>query len=203
MRIVVLGATSRTGRLLVDEASARGHTVVAFTRRPEILEGTAGVSAVVRGDGRDPAMLGDALDGAEAVISLLPGGGRKDPRLATEVARCLVTAMPAAGVRRLVAVSAYPVVADRPRVPIWMLRRLLAVPYADVTRMEDIITASVLDWTVVRLNRLTDKPGVGGAAVSRQLLAHARSLTRADAAAVLLDVVADDLHAGAAVNVGG
>ena len=34
MRIVVLGATSRTGLQLLAEARRRGHQIVAFTRRP-------------------------------------------------------------------------------------------------------------------------------------------------------------------------
>ena len=37
MRIVVLGATSRTGLLLLAAAQRRGQQIVAFTRRPEAL----------------------------------------------------------------------------------------------------------------------------------------------------------------------
>ena len=37
MKIVVLGATGTTGRLVVDEALAAGHEVVAFVRRPEAV----------------------------------------------------------------------------------------------------------------------------------------------------------------------
>ena len=74
MRIVVLGATSRTGLQLLAEARQRGHQIVAFTRRPEALPDSPALAAVVRGDGRDPSALTGALAGADAAISLLPGG---------------------------------------------------------------------------------------------------------------------------------
>lgn len=200
MRIAVLGATSRTGLLLLAEASKRGHQVVAFTRRPEQCPA---VASVVHGDGRDPKVLASALPGADAVISLLPGGNRSDPSVSAAAARALVATMPAAGVKRLVAVSAYPVVGDRPRVPIWILRRVLATAYADVAEMERILTASELDWIIARLNRLTDKPASGAITSSIELLDRARGHSRADAAALLLDLAERPGPARFAVNVSG
>lgn len=70
MRLVVLGATSRTGLCLLGEAGRRGHQVVAFTRRPGALPDSPALAAVVHGDGRDPGLLGPALAGADAVVSL-------------------------------------------------------------------------------------------------------------------------------------
>jgi uncharacterized protein YbjT (DUF2867 family) len=203
MRIVVLGATSRTGLLLLAEAQRRGHQVVAFTRRPEALPDSPALAAVARGDGRDPGVLAGALAGADAAISLLPGGGRADPHLASTAARALVTAMTRAGVGRLVVVSAYPVAGDRPRLAIWILRRVLATPYADVAQMEQIVTASDLDWTIARLNRLTSKPSTGAITTSAGLLARPRPHSRADTAAVLLDLAERPAPARAAVNVTG
>ncbi|MGH3299026.1 MAG: NAD(P)-dependent oxidoreductase [Trebonia sp.] len=203
MRIVVLGATSRTGLCLLGEAARRGDQVVAFTRRPEVLPRSPALAAVVQGDARDPGLLDSALAKADAVVSLLPGGTRRDPHLAADTARALVTAMPAAGVRRLVAVSAYPVVGDRPAAVIWLLRRILARPYADIREMEQLLTASDLDWTIARLNRLTSKPATGEITTSTQLLPRPRPHSRADAAAVLLDLAAQPAMARTAVNVSG
>jgi uncharacterized protein YbjT (DUF2867 family) len=203
MRIVVLGATSRTGLLLLAEAQRRGHQIVAFTRRPEALPDSPALAAVVRGDGRDPGALAGALAGADAAISLLPGGGRAEPHLAATAARALSTAMARAGVGRLVVVSAYPVAGDRPRLPVWILRRVLAVPYADVAQMEQIITASGLDWTIARLNRLTSKPATGAITTSTGLLARPRPHSRADTAAVLLDLAERPAPARDAVNITG
>lgn len=171
MRIVVLGATSRTGLQLLAQARRRGHQIVAFTRRPEALPDSPALAAVIRGDGRDPSAL--------------------------------ITAMPRAGVDRLVVVSAYPIAGDRPRLPIWVLRRVLATPYADVAQTEQIVTASDLDWAIARLNRLTSKPGTGAITTSTGLLDRARPHTRADTAAVLLDLAERPAPARTAVNLTG
>lgn len=203
MRIVVLGSTSRTGLCLLAEAHRRGHQIVAFTRRPHALPDSPPPATVVHSDGRDLATLRTALTDADAVISLLPGGNRHDSHLATETAHALITAMTGTGVKRLVAVSAYPIVADRPRLLIWILRRLLATPYADVSKMEQIISTSDLDWTIARLNRLTNKPATGAIATSTSLLTKPRPHTRADTASILLDLAETTASAQTAINISG
>jgi uncharacterized protein YbjT (DUF2867 family) len=203
MRIVVLGSTSRTGLCLLTEAHRRDHQVVAFTRRPHALPADPPPAVTVHGDGRDLPALRTALTGADAVISLLPGGGRRDPHLATETARAVIAAMTDTGVKRLVVVSAYPIVGDRPRLPVWILRRLLATPYADASRMERLVSASDLNWTIARLNRLTDEPATGAVTTSTGLLPRPRPHTRADTAGLLLDLAENTTLPPAAVNVSG
>jgi NAD(P)-dependent dehydrogenase (short-subunit alcohol dehydrogenase family) len=46
MRIVVLGATGGTGRLVIEQAVARGHEIVAYVRRPEVLATSTGLTVV-------------------------------------------------------------------------------------------------------------------------------------------------------------
>lgn len=202
MRIAVLAATSRTGLLLLDQATARGHSVVAFTRRPRKLPSTTPPITAVR-DGFAADTMRTALTNVDTVISLLPGGDRREPNLATDATRTLLTAMTDTGVTRLVVVGAYPMVADRPRLPVWVLRRLLAVPYADNARAEALVRASDLDWTIVRLNRLTDKPATGAITTTTGLFAKPRPHSRADAATVLLDLAEDPDAVRTAVNVSG
>lgn len=202
MRLAVLAATSRTGLLLLDQATARGHSVVAFTRRPQELPTTTPPITAVR-DGFAADTMRSALTNVDTVISLLPGGDRREPNLATDVTRTLLTAMTENGVKRLVMVSAYPMVADRPRLPVWLLRRLLTVPYADNARAEQLVRGSDLDWTIVRLNRLTDKPATGAIATTTGLFATPRPHSRADAATVLLDLAADPDAVRSAINVSG
>lgn len=107
------------------------------------------------------------------------------------------------GVTRLVVVSAYPIVGDRPRLPTWILRRVLATQYADAAQMEQIISASGLAWTIARLNRLTSKPATGAITMSTSLLLRPRAHTRADTAATLLDLAENSTMARTPVNVTG
>lgn len=200
MHVTVFGATGRTGRHIVAEALGRGHRVTAFTRQPDAI---ADVARVVRGDGRDPEAVATAVDGADAVIAVVAARTRKGPHHTAAVARVITDAMTRAGVRGLVITSAYPIVAERPRVPVALLRWLLADAYADLAEMERLVAASDLDGTVVRLNRLLDGPARGDARLSTGLLDRAGPITRADVAATLLDLAETGDHSGAAVNLCG
>jgi len=203
VRITVFGATGRTGRHVLAEGARRGHRITAFTRRPDSLTDTSALAAVVHGDGRDPEAVDRAVAGADAVIAIVSAAGRKGPFQTAEVAKVIIDAMTRAGVRRLVTTSAYPIVGERPRLAMALLRRLFAASYADHAEMERLVAESDLDWTVARLNRLLDRPAQGGVHVTTDLLDRPRSMTRADAAAVLLDLAEADTYARAAVNVRG
>jgi len=76
MNIVVLGATGRTGRLVVEQAIAAGHTVTALVRSPEKLAVRNPNLHVVAGQATDPSAVARALDRADALISTLGGGDR-------------------------------------------------------------------------------------------------------------------------------
>ncbi|GAA3186432.1 NAD(P)-dependent oxidoreductase [Nonomuraea roseoviolacea] len=201
MNVTVIGSTGRTGRHVLAEALRRGHRVTAFTRDATAL--TAEPHAVVEGDGRDPDKMRAAVTGADAVISIINGGGSGDPHRAAQATRTVIQAMTETGVRRLVATTPYPIVARRPYPLMWLLRRLLATPYADARDLERAVSASDLDWTIVRLTRLTDRPATGAVVIRRELLARPRALTRADAAGTLLDIAQGTHLSGVAVNVHG
>jgi len=203
MKITVVGATGRTARHVLAEGLRRGHQMTALTHRPQALEDPTALAAVVHGDGRDPNAVRKAIDGADAVISTVPGAVRNDPHRLTDVSRVLTQAMADLGVRRLVVTSAYPIIVDTPPLGMRVLRRLLATSYADNQAMVRIVSTSELDWTIVRLNRLTNNPATGKVHTSRGLLAKPRGIARADAATTLLDIVEDHSLAGSAINVAG
>lgn len=203
MRIAVVGAAGRLGRAVVAEAGRRGHEVTGLARSAEALGSVAGLSRRVVGDARDERPAGSAVEGADAVICTVAGGTRRDPCRAQEVASALTAAMPRLGVSRLVVTSAYPIVGRRPAVAMAVLRRVFATPYNDAAAAEERVAASGLDWTVVRLNRLVDRAGGGPPHVAEGQLDRATGLTRADAAALLVDLAESRAHAGRAVNVRG
>ena len=84
-----------------------------------------------------------------------------------------------------------------------MLRKVLATPYADVANAEQIAAASGLDWTITRLNRLTNQPPAGQPHYSTGLLDRPTGLSRADAATLLVDLAETRNHARQALNVRG
>ncbi|MFD8596093.1 NAD(P)-dependent oxidoreductase [Kitasatospora sp. NPDC059646] len=203
MRLTVLAATGGIGRHLLEQALAAGHDVTAVVRNPAKL-GEQHWARVVRADlaSAGPAELREAVEGADAVLSGLGAVGRAGIGVAEHGTRAVVEAMRQAGTRRLVVVSAAPIGTvpspARPHPPRHdpgegpvmryvltpVVKRVLRAHYADLARMEDVVLASGLDWTVVRPPRLTDKPLTrdyrtaygqnlrGGGSVSRADVAH-------------------------------
>jgi nucleoside-diphosphate-sugar epimerase len=112
------------------------HQVVAFTRRPDALSDPHALEAVIKGDGRDRDKMRAAVAGSDAVISIINGGGSDDPHRAAQATDTIIAAMTESGVQRLVVTSPYPLVARKPRIPLAVLRRVLATPYADVREMD-------------------------------------------------------------------
>jgi putative NADH-flavin reductase len=89
-RIVVIGGTGYAGGHIVAEAAARGHDVVAISRTAPDTP-VDGVT-YVQGDARDLASLGNAFEGADAVVEALsPRGDMTDA--VVDVLRTLVGAL--------------------------------------------------------------------------------------------------------------
>src|SRR6476646_2300821 len=109
MNLVVLGATGGTGRLVVEQALAAGHTVTALVRSPEKLAVVDPKLHVVAGQATDPSAVARALDGADALISTLGGGGS----VISDSTRAIVEAANKAGVSRVVLLSSFLVERDR------------------------------------------------------------------------------------------
>ncbi|HXP56057.1 MAG TPA: SDR family oxidoreductase [Streptosporangiaceae bacterium] len=208
MKLTVFGATGRIGSEVVRQAIAAGHEVVAVVRDPARLAVPAGPGlGVVTADVMDPAQIGPAVKGSDAVVSAL--GPRKGGPVTvlTDGMRSILTAMEDTGVRRLVAVSASgafiepsdPFVTRVIAKP--LLQRFLRDAMADTRRMEGEVWASTADWTLVRPPQLTNRPGRGR---YRRMIDRnvGRSIARADVADAILAVLADPATIGHVVGVG-
>ena len=78
--IAVLGASGRTGRLVVSYALAGGHHVRALARDPAALADLADPRlSVSAGNAEDPDAIARLVEGAAGVISALGGGTTADP----------------------------------------------------------------------------------------------------------------------------
>jgi putative NADH-flavin reductase len=198
VRLVILGSTGRTGRLLVEQALFDGHEVTAVARRPESLALRHPHLTSFAGDAFDPSSVAAAVAGCDSVVSAIGPDGIGLTDLYSSAATNLISAMHAAQVRRLICLS---VAAADPEVDLpfpftllakVVLRPLFRGPYDDALRMEAVLAASELDWTVIRAPRLTNGPRVGAyrTAVGAHLR-HPMAISRADLADCVLKLVTD------------
>ncbi|HEX3713903.1 MAG TPA: NAD(P)H-binding protein [Trebonia sp.] len=202
MKIAVFGSTGGNGRLVLAEGIRRGHEVTAFARNAAALAGLPGLAAVVEGDGRDRDAAEKAVAGQAAVIVTVSGRGEADA--VAGIARTVTAAMETLGVPRLVAASAYGMVATRPYVLAGLVRRIFAAGFADQAAADQVIAASQLDWTILRGTRLTARPGRGPGRRSTGLFTTGPySLARSAFAAALLDLAEERTHVRQIVNITG
>ena len=197
MKIFVLGATGGTGRLIVRDAVANGHSVVALVRSTARADLPG--ADLIKGDARDEGTLGRALNDSDAVVSALGTGmGFREVSLLTVATQALVTAMKRTGVRRLVCISALGVgdsrrhggfVFDRLFQPL-----LLSHAYKDKERQEAAIRASSLDWVVVRPAQLTNDPARGSVRAATDLASvNGGKIARADVAKFVVEQLTSDI----------
>ena len=205
MKIVILGATGRSGSLVLEQALKRGDEVVAYVRNPRGIAANSSVSVAV-GRLDDLPALKTAISGADAVLVCLGTRGKrmsKNVDLMQKSMPSIIKAMEEADVPRLVLLSAYGV-GDTARTAGWVARVLyklvVAAVYKDKERSEEMLPVSGLKWTILYPVILTDGQPVDAVEVRpmSQVLkvTGMPKVSRANVARVMLDAVRDDRTVG-------
>jgi len=194
MNVLVIGATGQTGRLVVDELIKRGHAVTAYARTPSKVDRHDGQVAVAEGDARDQAALQQAISGHDAVVAAFGPRSFKKDDLQTVFFQNLVNAMPAAGVNRLVALSAWGSGTSVGESP-WFFRVLhktmLRNVFVDKANGEQAILESNLNYTLVRPGVLGNGKAQGNIKASLKGEGLRPFINRADVANFMVDQITD------------
>ena len=198
-RVLVLGANGPSGRRTVQQALDRGLEVDALTRHPETFPIQHQRLRVIGGDATDPAVVDAAVVSSDAVISVIGAAFTRQPvQVYSASARLVVAAMQRYGQRRLLVVTSTGLTPTSERQHTSVLERALTplarktfgrTVYDDMEQMEAVVSASTLDWTVVRPPGLTDQPGTGYATAENWV--EGGYCARDDLATMLLDQLDD------------
>lgn len=195
MDLLVFGASGKTGRLVVEQALARGHAVRAFVRRPVALGFDHPQLSIVCGDIQDATAVREALVGHSTVISCLGARSpiRRSPAF-TEGVRCILAALKGSPDARFIYLSflGVPGGRDQLRSPFRQVARVaLRGAIADHAANEAQIRASGLAWTIVRAPKLTTVPARRQYRTGEQIHAARRfpTMSRGDVASFMLDEV--------------
>ncbi|MDE0051023.1 MAG: NAD(P)H-binding protein [Rhodospirillales bacterium] len=196
MNIVLLGASGRTGRKVLVGALGAGDRVTALVRAEGKLADLSHERLDVRvGSACDPRVLAALLPGHDVVISTL--GPRRPTKAAAAVysdsARAIVGAMEGSDVDRLLVTSSallFPSGRLRDRA----LRGLVRSVVQEARRMEELICASSLDWTIARTGFLTDDASTAYRQAEGALPEGGGSISRAAVARFLLTAARQSAH---------
>lgn len=161
MQITVFGSTGKVGRLVVQEAIWRGHTVVAFQRRPPPSKTFPNIR-FVQGDIYDAAAVKAAITGSDAAISTLGSWGTPRKNILSVGMSAIIPAMQAEGISRIVTVTGAEARAAGDHLSIIhrVMHTLLGLAAGKVLRDSETHIAQLensdLDYTVIRSPIMTN-----------------------------------------------
>ena len=198
MKVLIIGATGATGRVLMREALEQGHEVTALARNPSALAPEDHRPRVLQGNALDASQVEAAVADQDAVLSALGTRSSRPTTLFSQSTHNLISAMNKHGVRRLVCITGIGAGDSKGHVGFLYDRIMLPFVvkniYEDKNRQEEAIKQSDLDWVIVRPARLTDEAAKGEYRVYLGGSYTAKTISRADVAAFMLAQLTDDTY---------
>ena len=196
MKLLILGATGKTGRQLVTQALEKGHTVTILARDRSKVGIQHERLHVAEGDVTNNAALGEAMRDQDAVISALGRGlSFNSEHLMEQSVPGILATMQTHGIRRLMFTSAMGVgdtYRDAPVMPKIFFRTLLRGIYTDKAIGERMIRNSALEWTIVQPVQLNDRPLTKNYRAGESVpVSGMPQISRADTAHFILDRLHD------------
>lgn len=169
-RILIYGATGRTGHLALTYALNQGYAVTALVRNPAKLTLQSPHLAVVDGLPTNLADVRRAMQGCDYVISTLSALPEADsfsrrkiapPHTLETTMRHTITVMGELGLRRVVTLSSIGVGDSHSFAP-WYMRLMIRLTnfrlvFADHQAQETLLRQSGLEWVIARPVALNDK----------------------------------------------
>lgn len=168
MNILLLGATGRTGKYVLDQALEQGYHVSCLVRNQERLIPQKNLS-IFEGDPRNTIELQSAMQGCQAIISVLnisrtsdfPWSPLRTPKtFLSDTMSALIDVATSNNIDRIILCSAWGVGDSRKDIPFWFRWTIdysnIKHAYLDHERQEEMLKQSNLNYTIVRPVGLTN-----------------------------------------------
>lgn len=154
-KILVFGASGRTGKLIVKNLLRQGHAVVAFVRDFKKVDKIVHDNfSIVEGSIADNQAVGDAIQHCDIVISALGNMKVVKNTIISDGVNNIITAMKKHNKSKLLFISSLGVGDSKGQ--LGLLYNLVYLPtflrnvFRDKERQEKLIHDSGLDWTIIR-----------------------------------------------------
>jgi putative NADH-flavin reductase len=204
MKLVIFGATGKTGNEIVRQALQKGHHVTAFVRDPARMGVTHDHLSIQEGDVLDPDRVREAIQDHDAVICSLGSSELGKTSIRSQGTANIVQAMDETRGRRLLVVSAMGVAESWSTLSLFgklIFATLLRSARLDHEEQERVVRASEVDWTIVRPSGLTDDPASGNYMLGENIRAKTSRIARADVANFIITELSDNAYLRKAVTI--
>lgn len=162
MKILILGATGRTGKWVLSEALQNGYSVHVLVRDSNKIKTRENLT-VFEGTPADKKMFSKAAETCNAIISVLnisrtpdfPWAKLRTPKtFLSDVMHHIVQVSKEHKIKRVIVCSAWGVDETNSEVPFWFRWMIahsnIGAAYTDHEKQEKILMNSDLNWTIVR-----------------------------------------------------
>ena len=208
MKILILGATGRTGRLIVEEALKQGYDLNVLVRDKNKISFNSKSIKVYQGTPARRTDLAAAMQGCDLIISALGIVRASDApwsklittkNFISESMKNAIAEADQQGLKRLITISAWGVGETKKDIPFWLRWMIdytnLRPVYADHESQEKLLAASNLTWTAARPVALNDSKKIKTLKVSfNNLPKPSLYISRRSVAKFIVDIVKSDKY---------
>jgi len=197
VKIVVFGASGKTGILIVYQALNQGHQVTAFARQPSKVTIQHKNLRIIQGDIMETDKVKMAVEGQDAVLCALGVNKNKPSTLLSDGTKNILNAMESSGIKRFICMSSAGILGND--TGFWFGKIIMPLflrhVFADKLRQVRVIEESKADWVILRPTGLTDAPKTNTYKVNLGNPTSG-SIPRADVADFMLKLLNDKRYDG-------
>lgn len=204
MKLLVFGATGRTGKHLIQQSLDQGYSVTAFVRESSKLGIQHERLIIVRGDVLNLDSVEKAMADQAVVFCALGLRKGESTDVLTKGTRNIVQAMKKFGVRRIICVSAAGFLGEQAdfvlgKIFFWYVRHHLKRLFGAMEQQYRGLEQSGLEWIAVRPILLDEGERKGNYRIAiKGIPSKGLRITTADTAEFMLGQIAKDEYVGKA-----
>lgn len=207
-RILILGATGRTGKMLLKLALEKGYEVNVLVRDLNHFKVKHERLTIIEGNPLDQEILNEAMRDCRAIISTLNISRKSDfpwselrtpENFLSETISRVIALSPLHGISRVIVLSAWGVGDSRKHIPGWFRWLIdhsnIGVAYRDHEAQEQLLAASGLEYTAVRPAALVNATRPTDVLVTFDNSPRpGLTISRFNVARFVLDILAENTH---------
>jgi uncharacterized protein YbjT (DUF2867 family) len=208
MKILIIGATGRTGRLIVEEALKQGYELNVLVRDKNKVPFYSKSIKVYQGTPTRRTDLAPAMQGCEVIICALgivrasdaPWSKLISPsNFISESMKNVIAEADQQNLKRLITISAWGVGDTKKEIPFWLRWLInytnLRPVYEEHESEEKLLTNSNLSWTAVRPVALNDSQKIKTLKVSfNNFPKPSLQISRQSVAKFIVDILQSDRY---------